>query len=330
MSRFRTRIEIQASEVKIDYRDKLFFTGSCFSENLGRRMNNDFFDCLVNPFGVLYNPVSIARSIRLILGREQIGDEDILFHNGLYHSSYHSGLFSGSNKNELQNKIDQTNRVYKAFLKESKFLFITFGTARVYKYLKSGRIVANCHKIPGTQFRNYLCDPDEIAGYYNELIPYLYQINPGLNIVFTVSPVRHWKDGAHGNQLSKSVLHLSIQKILEQNSNCMYFPSYEIVMDELRDYRFYARDMIHVSEETADYIYEAVAHSFFLDETKKIRKEVLDLKKVFNHKILHPGSEEHKQFLKKKDEKLQKFKMKYSFVKVPESFSSETDSPVDF
>ena len=330
MSRFRTRIDIQALDVKFDYRDKLFFTGSCFSENLGRRMKNDFFNCLVNPFGVLYNPVSIARSMRLILGREQICDEDILFHNGLYHSSYHSGLFSGPNKNELQNKIDQTNSVYKTFLKESKFLFITFGTARVYKYLKSGKIVANCHKIPGIQFTNYLCDPDEIAGYYNELIPDLYQINPDLNIVFTVSPVRHWKDGAHGNQLSKSVLQLSIQKILEQNPDCMYFPSYEIVMDELRDYRFYARDMIHVSEETADYLYEAVAHSFFSNETQNIRKEVLALKKVFNHKILHPGSEEHKRFLKKKDEKLQQFKLKYPFVKVPESLTSEIDVHVDF
>ncbi len=295
---FRTVVGIEPYPRKINYESNILTLGSCFSENIGEKMQDVFFLTEVNPFGVLYNPVSIQNSIELLLEKESFTESDIFEHHSLWQSFSHSGLFSDVTSEKCLTRIN--NRFTKAalFLKNTDFLLITFGTAWVFEEKKSGRVVSNCHKLSANYFIRRRLTVGEIVAGYSTLITKLNELLPQLNIILSVSPIRHWKDGAHENTSSKSILLLAIDEIRKQFGNVVYFPAYEILMDELRDYRFYAADMLHPSEVAVDYIWQKFSETFFSEETIHIKKQLEQLAADRAHHPLHPDSDEFKLFLK--------------------------------
>ncbi len=304
-SKFHTIVDIPAFSDQTGYSKKNMFMGSCFTENIGNRMAVLKYNVDINPFGILYNPVSVANGLRILLDKKVFTSEDLVESDGLWHSFFHHGRFSSPNKKETLEIINNRIKSSADFLKSADFLFITFGTAWVYKYKKTGQTVSNCHKIPASEFERDRLSVDEIVREYKELFTKIRKINSSFRVVFTVSPIRHWKDGAIENQRSKAILLLAIDKLIGELGHdfCSYFPAYEIVMDELRDYRFYAPDMLHISEVAIDYIWENFENSLIDSESRLIAKKVDKIVKAANHNPLHGDTDEYYQFLEKMHEK---------------------------
>ncbi len=301
---FRTVVDIPESSRKISYSSKLMFIGSCFTEEIGNKLKDNLFDVDVNPFGVIYNPISVYNSLRILLEQRRFTESDLERRGSVWFSWYHHSRFSLPDKQQTLDLINSRIEQSSQFLRQSDFLFVTFGTAWVYVLNKTGQVVSNCHKLPERLFTRRLLEVDEIIKAYEELLPDLWQVNPDLKVVFTVSPVRHWKDGAVGNQVSKSTLILAIHKLLERFEQLEYFPSYEIVMDELRDYRFYADDMIHVGSQGVDYIWLRFGQVYFSADLDRTIKEVQKLVKAREHRPLNPQSDEYRQFVNSTIEKI--------------------------
>ncbi len=296
---FRTTLDIKESKFKINYKSDILFIGSCFSDNIGRKIKLAQFNTVLNPFGVLYNPVSVKNSLEILMNRDLFNDTDIHNYNDLYYSYYHHSSFSGPDKLEVINNINSAIEIGHESLKSSDILFITFGTARVYELKETGNVVSNCHKQPAKFFNNRLLSVDSIVKDYAIFINNLKRFNPNVNIVFTVSPVRHWKDGAVGNQISKSTLILAVSRLVEEFGNVSYFPSYEVVMDDLRDYRFYADDMLHPSEFAVNYIWELFSDRYFTKKTRQDIESVHKIVKASEHRPFNPNTHQHQKFLSK-------------------------------
>lgn len=303
MPEFRTIVDIEESRRKIGYEDNILFIGSCFAENIGNKLQENKFNTLINPFGIIYNPVSVANTILSILDKKKFTEEDLIFNN-LWHSFYHHSKFSNEGKEDCLKNINISCIESSDFLKKTDFLVITFGTSWVYEYIKTGKIVSNCHKLPSKNFNRYRLSIDYIVELYIQLIEKIREQNPNIKIIFTVSPVRHWKDGAHGNQLSKAVLQLAIDKLVQSFKNIWYFPSYEIVMDELRDYRFYDRDMIHISEEAVDYIWQRFIETFIDNKSQSLMGQVEKIKKALAHRPFSSESKTYHDFLENQMNKI--------------------------
>jgi len=297
--KFRTEIEINTSFPKIDYNSKIMFFGSCFAESIGEKFINSGFNVNLNPFGVIYNPASIQENIKLLINEKYLTESDLHFSNNIWYSYNHHGKFSNIDKNDCLTSINDNLKYSSEYLKNTDYVFLTFGTSWVYKLINEGKIVANCHKQPAKIFERYRLSVNEIVESYKDLIVEIKAINKNVKLVFTVSPVRHWKDGANGNQLSKSILLLAIDEIINNTANTYYFPSYEIVNDELRDYRFYSDDMIHISTIGVDYIWSKFKNSFFSEETQNLILQVSKLYKALNHRTANLNTEEYKKFIEK-------------------------------
>jgi hypothetical protein len=252
---------------------------------MGTFLTDHHFSVLSNPFGTLFSPVSIANALKMTMNLDLFTEKYRYFFDNHWVSFAHHGSFSNSDENQLVKQIHEQFRNTKTFLEQAQFLFITFGTAYCYNFLERDIIVANCHKIPSKQFRKFRLSVDEIVLIYTELQQMIKQINPDLTIIYTVSPVRHLADGFHENQLSKSVLHLAVEQ-LTNNKNIFYFPAYEILMDDLRDYRFYADDLCHPGKNAVHYIEEIFAETFFSQVTKEKQKEIEKENKFLNHRKL--------------------------------------------
>lgn len=299
MNQFFTEVNIPDFGWKIGHRQKLMMTGSCFAENIGQKMIRLKFQVDLNPFGILYNPQSISKSLRLLMEGKTYTAADLFQYDGIWHSLDHHSRFSS---NSLKNTLEQINNqlvVSRQHLKESEFLIISFGTAWIYELKRTGEIVSNCHKLPDSDFKRLRLTPGEIIDDYKELILELLRFNPNLKVLFTVSPIRHWKDGAVENQLSKATLLLAVDRLVKGfgEERCAYFPSYEIMMDELRDYRFYAPDMLHVNELATEHIWQKFANALIAGESATIIKKVLKIVKASEHRPLNPGSETYVNFL---------------------------------
>jgi len=294
---FQTKIEIPVSKIKISLEDSIMTLGSCFAEHIGKKLKDVFFETDTNPFGVLYNPVSISNSLELLLQNRIFTEEDLFESGYLWQSFSHSSLFSDISADECLNKINSRMIFARQFLKNSHILLITFGTAWIFEEHKSGRVVSNCHKLPTNDFIRRRLSVEEIIHDYSLLISKLQILYPNLNFIFSVSPIRHWKDGAHENNISKSILLLAIDELQKQFDNVHYFPAYEILMDELRDYRFYASDMLHPSEVTIDYIWSKFSETYFTQQTRQILKRLEQLKRDLEHRPFQPQSPEFIKFL---------------------------------
>ncbi len=316
MIKLSTEVALQASKIKLSYRQKSMMMGSCFAESVGTKLDELCFPIEINPFGILYNPDSIANSLEILLSEKLFSATDLFYANNMWNSFYHHSRFSNANKEECLANINKRITKASKTLRESNLLFITFGTSMVYEYISSGQIVSNCHKLPSTNFRHYRLSPDGIVNRWIELIHIIHNVNADLNIVFTVSPLRHLKDGEHENQLNKSVLLIAVDEIIRRfaDKRIFYFPSYEIVLDELRDYRFYSSDMIHLNEIAVNFIREKFSSVFITEEDMSIASEIEKLRKALDHKPLNRDSDEYRIFIEKQIEKVAQLKDKFSFL----------------
>jgi hypothetical protein len=314
MQLFRTPIEIPVSEFNLTYKKNITMIGSCFTDNIGKKLTHYKFPVSINPFGVLYNPDSVRNALDILVNEKYFGEEDLYEHNSRWLSFYHDTSFSGHDREMVLQEINKSIHSGNQWLNKTNLLIITFGTARVYHHKKRDHIVSNCHKVPAKEFNRYLLDINEIVDGYRELIGQLKKFNPKLHIVFTISPVRHWKDGAVGNQQSKAILVLAIKKLLGEFPELEYFPAYEILMDELRNYRFYAEDMLHPGETGINYIWDRFCETYIKKSTWKLMEKVDAIVKAKNHRPFHPKSLEYQEFLKKQIEKTEQFLDKYPHI----------------
>lgn len=314
---FRTIVELPKKQTIIQHSDKILLMGSCFAENIGKMFVANKFNCMSNPYGVLYNPQSIALAIsELLQGKYYKEDDNALVRYGEYwHSLHHHGSFSATDKEVCVHLINEKLAETYQLFPQTNMLMITWGTAWVYRWKLSGEIVANCHKIPSSEFIRERMDVDTIVSVYSNLIrKLLAEVNPNLKILFTVSPIRHAKDGFHENQLSKSILLLSVDALQKTfPEQVCYFPSYEMIMDELRDYRFYADDMLHPSALAQQFIWQRFEKSCFTEECQQIISQWMEIKKALAHTPFHPESEEYKAFLCQIVLKIDRLKEKYPY-----------------
>ncbi len=310
-----TPVEFPVAFFRMTYADELLLMGSCFATHIGRLLNDAKFRCDVNPYGVLYNPASISTSLREIIAGKTYSKDDLFFYGECWHSAMHHGDFSSSDSEEILSRInDRLNEAHRK-ITSLHYLLITFGTAWVYEQKENGKIAGNCHKQPENLFTRRKLSVEEIVQDYTALINELKQINPSLQILFTVSPIRHVRDGMHQNQLSKSTLLLAIDALQEKfPENISYFPAYEIVLDELRDYRFYAEDMVHPSELAVKYVWEKFVECCVSAETLEIMQESENIRKALQHKPFHPESEKYKSFLGQIVLKIDRLNKKYPYL----------------
>lgn len=294
----QTKVNIAAPDFTIDYNSKLMMLGSCFAENMGSKFSYYKFDVDVNPCGIVYNPRSVANVLRLIVEEKKFGKEDLMQVGEKWVSLYHHGSFSSTDPGESLEKINQRLERASGEIRAADLLVITWGSAWVYRHVGTNVVVSNCHKISSGDFDRYRLSVEEIVEEYTELIGRIREVNPGIRVLFTVSPIRHWKDGAHGNQLSKATLLLAIDQLREKLSGVYYFPAYEIVLDELRDYRFYADDMLHMSSLTIDYTWERFLYSFISPEVLGLMNQIGRINKGLMHRPFDPRSNDYQRLLK--------------------------------
>lgn len=307
-----TSVDIAPSEKKIGYDDKILLLGSCFADNIGAKFGEHYFQTTVNPFGTLYNPASIARVLLGVVNREMA--LDIVQHNGLWHSMMHHGSFSHPDKDVLLARCEESQTLLCTALQEASTIIVTLGTSWVYKM--DGMVVANCHKMPAERFNRYCMSASEII---DSWLPLLDQI-PNKHWIFTVSPIRHIKDGLHANHLSKANLLQAIDVLiarardLNPTSTYSYFPSYEIMLDELRDYRFYAEDMVHPSQVAVDYIWQRFVDTYMTTNTQGEMRTLHQLWLDRHHTLLHPTSEEAMRFRQHIEKRTMALKAIYPWI----------------
>lgn len=295
---FTTQIPIPESNHPIDYNAKIVSLGSCFAENIGEKFDYFKFQNSVNPFGIIFNPVSIENILSRALHQKYVTEEDIIFHNDLWHCfEVHSEL-SHQDKAILLGNLNQTIAQMHDLITTATHVIITYGTSWVYKLKATQQVVANCHKVPQNQFDKVLLSVSENERALANTLALIAQLNPHCSVIFTVSPVRHIKDGFVENQRSKAHLLSAIHEIVNsQSSNVKYFPSYEIMMDELRDYRFYADDMLHPSTMAVEYIWERFCLTQIAPAVYPIMEEVATVQKGLAHRPFHSDTDSHRKFL---------------------------------
>jgi len=295
--KFRSEVKIESPQSKITYKDNLLFLGSCFSGNIGNKFSESLFNAIVNPFGVIFNPISIFKLIDRSIDKKYFIKEDWIFRNEKW---INLDLHGELSFRDLSDALSITNNIIDKigeFIVKVDFLFLTFGTSWIYTFKENEQLVANCHKIPQKEFDKKMLSISEIVDFGNNIFSKLQRVNPQLKTVFTVSPVRHWADGAHNNNLSKSVLHLAVNEFLKSEKS-QYFPSYELVIDELRDYRFYNRDLVHPNELATDFVWGKLFDSWISEETKKEINDIEKLISASNHRPFDIESNAHQKFLK--------------------------------
>lgn len=301
MTSFRTEIKLEPSQSPVSHTDSIMTIGSCFSDSIGNKLLENKFITDVNPLGTIYHPLGIAQSILNAL-KGVIAQKHFIHHQDRwYHFDFHS-RFSGSTKEELQSKLETAQAQVKKSILQAKWIVVTFGTSWGYVLKKSNDRVVNCHQVPGKEFEKQFYSIEEMEETFHYLYHIVEEVNPSLQWIFTVSPVRHLRDGMEGNAVSKSALRVLCHQL--QNGGAFYFPAYEIMMDDLRDYRFYSRDRTHPSEEAIDYIWEKFSGQFFNKETTDILYRWCQVRKSLLHRPFNPEGKSYENFLKQVREEL--------------------------
>ena len=284
-TQFRTIVTADKTDIRIDYRRPVMMIGSCFTENIGACMASELFPVMVNPNGVLYNPESISKSLLRIISGKLYGKDELLKHDSVYHSMYHHSSFSGPDADRVISRINFMQSKAKEVLAVASALIVTFGTATVFYRL--GEAVGNCHKLPAQEFERRRLSVEETVGIWRDTLLRLREYNPGLKVIFTVSPIRYKAYGYHGSQTDKAVLLLAVDRMVSEFPDmAYYFPAYEIVLDDLRDYRFYDADMIHPSAQAVEYVYEAFRTIFYNRETLQTAERCSKLNRRLSHRFI--------------------------------------------
>lgn len=306
MKSLYTSVDIKPSGSKIGYNNKILLLGSCFADNIGEKFTEHYFQATINPYGTLYNPASMARAVGGFRG-------EIVEWGGLWHSTMHHGCLSGAEKDIVEANCQAAEKLLQEAVREADVVVVTFGTAWVYEM--DGEVVANCHKMPANRFLRRCLTVEEIVELWEPIIMRM----PDKHWVFTVSPIRHVKDGLHANQISKAILLQAIDNLISslslQASKLDYFPSYEIMMDELRDYRFYAEDLVHPSKMAVDYIWERFVDTYMTVDTKNEMRILYQLWLDRHHRFLHPETAEAKAFAERIEKRKNELKSQYHWLK---------------
>ncbi len=296
--KLQTIIDIKKSTSTISYSDKVLFMGSCFANEVGSIMKDLRFDVIVNPFGVLYNPASIADSLERLVSGKHFIDDDFIKCDDIYKSLSHSSEFAAMSREELRSNVNRQLDKASLHFKESKWVVLSLGTRWIYRLSSSGKVVANCQKLSQNYFEREPLDVEDVV----KLISPIIDGYPHKNWILTVSPLRHWKDGAHGNQLSKAVLLLAVEKLQNMHKNVHYFPAYEILLDELRDYRFYSEDMLHPTEQAVNHIWNIFSEIYIDLPSQELMKVVSRLNAMERHRPFFPYSKSYMVFDKERKE----------------------------
>ncbi|MEM6515160.1 MAG: GSCFA domain-containing protein [Bacteroidota bacterium] len=318
--KLQTNLPLKPNESnQINYDSKLLLLGSCFSENIGDKFSYYKFQSLINPFGILFHPLAIEKFISSVISQKLFSSNDTFYNNDRYHSfESHSRLSHISQDQLVQNLNDKREQTFQ-FLNETTHIVITLGTAWAYKHIQSNQYVANCHKVPQNQFTKHLLSVEEITQSLTVIKNQILEFNPKVKFILTISPVRHLKDGFLESTRSKAHLIAAVHKVLNLEAfsktvHADYFPSYEIVMDELRDYRFFKEDMIHPNQIAVDYIWEQFQKVHISKEVDQVMIQVADIQNGLNHRPLNPNSKAHQSFLQKLNEKQLQLTSKYPHI----------------
>lgn len=317
--KLQTEIPLKPEKNQIGFDSKLLLMGSCFVENIGNKLEYYKFRSLQNPFGIIFQPKAIEKLLYKTVSKEKFTEKDLFFLNERWHCfDVHSDCSNVSKEMVLSNLNKTLDSTFRQ-LQESTHIIITLGTAWAYRYLKTNELVANCHKVPQPQFSKELLSIEQITNSLANIISVIRQINSSAGFIFTVSPVRHLKDGFMENQRSKAHLISAVHELLHQskiiNQRLHYFPSYEIMMDELRDYRFYADDMVHPNQTAIHYIWEKFKQVWINSDDFPFMDDVETIQKGLSHKPFNADSEQHRQFLKSLSEKIMYLQKEYPFIK---------------
>ena len=320
---FRTEVDIKKSELTLSHNDGVVLLGSCFADNIGLKLSESKYNVLCNPFGTLYNPLSIAWQIEQCLNSTVYNTEckEIFSDGTQWHSWMHHSCFSATSAKSLVHKMNEARESMHKALKTAGTLIITFGTAVIYQLKADGHLVANCHKQKDSMFFRRFLSVEEISECWTSLFKKTLDFNPSLQIILTVSPIRHRRDGFHQNQLSKSTLLLAVDSIINNISDCVpvsYFPSYEIMMDELRDYRFYADDMIHPSPLAIDYIWHRFADTHIGKEDLKIINECQNIRNILSHRPDDPHSAAYLKLMEDTKTNILELNKRYPYLNMDE------------
>lgn len=316
-----SNVVIPEAKFKISYDSPLLLVGSCFAQNIGKKLTENKLGAMVNPFGIIYNPISIANSLTRIINNQFYSENELKkSDSGEWISFDHHGGFSGIDKTGCLAQINTAISNAYTQIKKAKIGVITFGTAWVYEYEGIG-VVANCHKMPSKKFNKRLLEVSEIIERYNDFLIALKNNHPEIQIIFTVSPVRHIKDGVYENNLSKGTLHLAVKSLMEQHEFCSYFPAYEIMIDELRDYRFFRDDLVHPTALAINYIWERFVNTYCDEKTKELISSIQKLRLAVQHRPFNFESDEHQKFISKQIQLMNQLSQQYPFL----DFEEEKD-----
>lgn len=323
MKQYYTEVELKDPAWQLDYSGKVLFIGSCFTENIGEIMQDLKFQTCINPFGIVYNPLSVSGSLRRLMFAKSYTEDDLFEQDGYWGNFDFHGRYSASSQSLALDGMNRQVAEGHRFLSEAGYLVITLGTAWVFEYRQTAQTVANCHKFPASDFTRYRLETSAIISEFKELLSALWKFNPNLKVLFTVSPIRHLKDGAVGNQLSKSSLLLAVDQLVSEfgPERCAYFPAYEIMMDELRDYRFYADDLVHLSPVAVEHIWAKFKTHFLSRECHKLMIEIDKIGKAMQHRPLRRNSTSYVNFLNQNLSKLRDLTFSFPYL----NFQSETE-----
>jgi hypothetical protein len=307
-------IHIKPLDPPVNYRDRILLIGSCFTEHIGNHLAEVKFNVLQNPNGILFDPVSVCNSLVSYVRNHQYSAGDLFQLNEAWHSWQHHSRYSALDKEQCLTTINQSQTTAHGFLKQADWLIITLGSSFVYKLAETGASVANCHKAPAQAFNKHLSTIEEIVTKFDEAIHQLFQFNPRLKIIFTISPVRHLRDGVVDNNRSKARLIESVHHLVNKFDRLYYFPAYELVIDVLRDYRFYDIDLAHPNYPATQFVLEKFSETCLDEEAQQLSGEIKQLVIARNHKPFNPTSEQHRQFLKTQLQKTKELQQRYPFL----------------
>ncbi len=314
MMPFHLEFPLEPLRPPVAYGQRFLLLGSCFAEQVGERMRTHLFDAMINPHGILYNPISIARAVEDYVNQAICRPEDLFTHEGLWHSWDHHGRFSSPDKEACLEGINRALREGAERLREADWLVLTLGSAQVFRLRDSGRTVANCHRMPSALFDRVMLRPEEVIAALDNMMHRVFSLNSRINILFTVSPVRYLREGVVRSGLSKAVLLYAIHHLVEKFDRLHYFPAYELVLDDLRDYRFFAADLVHPNAFAVDYVWEKFIASAMDDAGQEILRQVADVVRAAAHRPLHPQTAGYRAFREAQRERIHMLQRRYDML----------------
>lgn len=330
---FRSEFTPKPFSTKIKHTDKLLLIGSCFTEQIGKKLTAHKFDVLENPNGILFNPISIAKALRSYVEEKIYSEEELFYYDEMWASKDHHTRFSDMEKSTTLKKINDEQNAAIQFIKNADWILLTLGSAFIYEWKNINNdgdyknVAANCHKIPTDKFNRRLVDSSEIIKVLQNMQEAVYSINPSAKFIYTISPVRHLREGFIENNRSKAALIQAVHKLINDN-NVFYFPSYELIIDDLRDYRFFAEDLVHPNYAATNYVWEKFVPAVINNSAQELMKEINELNAAKNHKPFNENSSAHLSFKLNYLEKTAALKQRFNYLNMDEEINYFTKKPL--